>query len=67
MELEINKEYPMSLPIDYEKYGPHTSARFTVINHARNVFQDCRYERADFFSMSNGQLVSDVVFYRLQA
>jgi hypothetical protein len=67
IELEINREYPAGTPIDFEKHGPHSNTRYTVITSGRTILSDCRYEGyGSLFSTFNGQIITDVKFFRMQ-
>jgi len=69
IELETNVEYPAGTPIDLELHGPHGSkgTRFTVITSSRNIFKDCRFEGfGNLFSSSSGEIIINVIFFRIQ-
>lgn len=64
--LEIDKEYPVGTPIDFRKYGFQTSWTFTIITLGRTIMHGCLYQGyGDLFSF-NGQLVTDIAFFRLE-
>jgi len=69
IELQINKEYPVGTPIDWEIHGVHGSrgSRFTVISDGRTIFKDCRYEGyGSLFSTASGEILTNVKYFRIQ-
>lgn len=64
--LQDNTEYPVGTPIDFRQYGFHTNRTFSIITAGRSIMHGCLYQGyGDLFS-SNGQLVTDIAFFRLE-
>jgi hypothetical protein len=69
IELEIDVEYPVGTPIDWDLHGPHGSrgSKFTVMTASRMVWQGCRYEGyGSLFSSPSGEIITNVRFFRIQ-
>jgi hypothetical protein len=67
--LEIDKEYAVGVPIDWELHGVHGTrgSLFTVLNNYQTYYKNCRYEGfGNLFSTESGEVLTNVRFFRIQ-
>lgn len=68
VQLEIDVEYRVGIPIDWEIHGVHGSrgSLFTIINNS-TMFKNCRYEGyGNLFSTETGEILTNVQYFRIQ-